>query len=394
MKKRIISIFLAAMMLLTMAAPFSAFAKSATPVWDKYSKSGEYKVSSFEFSISENDFTYKVWYPKDIKNMKKRPVILYCNGTGSNYIISPETETYLKKAASYGFICLTNTDENTGLGTSMNAGFDELLRFNAKKSHKFYKKLDLDKVGIAGHSQGATCCMNLASKGRFENGKYFKAIYACSLPSPELAASVVQNCPYDSSLVSIPTLLLSGTGITDDAFICPLDRSVKPAVKTIKSDVYAARMIDVEHADSILKTHPYMIAWFDYKLNGNKTAAKAFIGKTPELKTNKKWQDFQVKIYCKKASLSSVKAGSKSFKAKWKTVSGIKGYQLQYSTSKSFTKKTTKAVLISDKKASAKTIKKLKAKKNYYVRIRTFRTVGGVKYYSKWSKTIKVTTKK
>ena len=393
MKKRIISLLMAFVILSLAIIPSAAFAKSSTPVWDKYSKSGEYKVSSFTFTVSENDFTYKVWYPKDIKNMKKRPVILYCNGTSANYIINPETETYLKKAASYGFICLTNTDENTGKGTSMNAGMDALISFNAKKSHKFYKKIDLDKVGIAGHSQGATCCMNLASKGKYENGKYFKAIYACSLPSPELAASAVQNCPYDSSLVSIPTLLLSGTGITDDAFICPLDRSVKPAVRNIKSDVWAARMIDVEHADSIYKTHPYMIAWFDYKLNGNKTAAKAFIGKSPELKTNKKWQDFKVKIYCKKASLSSVKAGSKSFKAKWKTVSGIKGYQLQYSTSKSFTKKTTKAVLISDKKTSAKTVKKLKAKKNYYVRIRTYRSVGGVKYYGKWSSALKVKTK-
>lgn len=41
-----------------------------------------------------------------------------------------------------------------------------------------------------------------------------------------------------------------------------------------------------------------------------------------------------------------------------------------------------------------KTISKLKAKKKYYVRIRTYKTVGKQKYYSDWSKGVKVTTKK
>ncbi|MBE6741149.1 MAG: fibronectin type III domain-containing protein [Ruminococcaceae bacterium] len=392
MKKKIISLLLSVAVLMTALIPFAAFAKSSTPVWDKYSKEGSYKVSSFTFTIPENDFTYKVWYPKDIKNMSKRPIILYCNGTSANYEKKPTTVTYLKKAASYGFVCLTNTDENTGLGTSMNLGMDALIIFNGDKKHRLYNKLNLDKVGLAGHSQGATCCMNLASKGNYDNLKHFKAIYACSLPSPAIAASGLQNCPYDSSLVSLPTLLVSGSGTTDNAFISPLESSIIPALNNIKNDVYAARMTDVEHADSIYDTHPYMIAWFDYKLNGNKTAEKAFVGKSPELKTNKNFQDFKRKIYCKKVSLKAVKANKKGFKAEWKTVTGVKGYQLQYSTSKSFTEKTTKSITLK-KTTASKTVKSLKAKKSYYVRIRTYRTVGGINYYGKWSAVKTVKTK-
>ena len=393
MKRKFLSMLLAVLMLFTALVPTAAFAKSATPVWDKYSKSGTHKVSSFTFSVEGYDFTYKVWYPKDIAELSKRPVILYCNGTGSNYEKSPDTAVFLEKAASYGFVCMTNTDQNTGTGASMDAGMSALVDFNSKKSHRLYSKLNLNKVGISGHSQGATCCLNLASKGNYENRKYYKAIYACSLPNPELAASVMQNCPYDASLVSVPTLMLSGTGITDATFICPMDTSIRPAISKIKSDVYAARMIDVEHADSIMKTHPYMIAWFDYMLCGNKSASKAFIGKSPELKTNKAWQDFKRKIYCKKVALETVSPSVKGFKAQWKTVSGIAGYQLQYSTSKKFTKKTSKSLLIKNKKTSSKTVKKLKGKKIYYVRIRTYRTVGGVKYYSKWSSAEKIKTK-
>ena len=55
----------------------------------------------------------------------------------------------------------------------------------------------------------------------------------------------------------------------------------------------------------------------------------------------------------------------------WKVNKKATGYQLQYSTSKKFTKKTTKTVTIKKESVKKKVIKKLKAKKTYYVRIRT-----------------------
>ncbi|MBE6719309.1 MAG: fibronectin type III domain-containing protein [Ruminococcaceae bacterium] len=395
MKKKLASIVLAAVMLLaSTGVPFFAFAKSTTPVWDKYSKSGTHKVSTLTFTLDSNDFTYKVWYPSDIADMSKRPVILYCNGTGSNYEKSPETAVFLKKAASYGFICLTNTDQNTGTGVSMDAGMTALIGFNGNKKHKFYNKINIDKVGLAGHSQGATCCLNLASKGKYENSKHFKTIFACSLPTPELEASPIQNCPYDASLVSLPTLMLAGTGSTDATFIAPLETSLLPAFSKIKSDVYLARMKGVEHADSIYKTHPYMIAWFEYRLNSDKTAAKAFIGKSPELKTNKAWQDFKRKVKVNNTTLTKVTAVSKGFNAYWKKAAGVTGYQVQYSTSKKFTAKTTKSVFVAKQSATGKAVKKLSAAKVYCVRVRTYRTVGGVKYYGKWTAVKSIKTKK
>ena len=394
MKKRVLS-FLAAVVMLAviLTAPAATFAKSSTPVWDKYSKFGSHKVSTMTFTVEGNDFTYKVWYPKDIAELSKRPIILYCNGTGSNYIKTPDTETYLKKAASYGFVCLTNTDENTGVGISMDAGMSQLVKFNATKGHRFYQKLNLYKTGLGGHSQGATCCLNLSSKGNYANRKYFKTIYACSLPTPQLEASPLQNCPYDASLVAIPTLMISGTGATDNGIISPLETSLKPAFSKIKSDVVMARMKGIEHPDSIMKTHPYMIAWFDYKLNGDKNAAKAFVGKSPELKTNNDFQDYRLKVRVSKTTFSKLTAGKKSFKAKWTKAAGVTGYQLQYSTAKKFTKKTTKSVYIKKAATVSRTVKKLKAKKRYYVRVRSYRSVGGVKYYSKWTATRSVKTK-
>ena len=92
-------------------------------------------------------------------------------------------------------------------------------------------------------------------------------------------------------------------------------------------------------------------------------------------------------------SLSKVTAGKKQFKATWKSVKNIDGYQIQYSTSSSF-KSGNKTVTVSGYKSTSKTVKSLKAKKKYYVRIRGYKTINGKKQYSAWSKSKTVTTKK
>ena len=89
-------------------------------------------------------------------------------------------------------------------------------------------------------------------------------------------------------------------------------------------------------------------------------------------------------------SIKKLKGAKRRLTVTWKRRNGVKGYQIQYSTKKSF--KKAKTVTIKSSKTTKKTIKKLKRKK-YYVRIRTYRTVNGKKYYSKWSKTKSVKVK-
>lgn len=92
-------------------------------------------------------------------------------------------------------------------------------------------------------------------------------------------------------------------------------------------------------------------------------------------------------------SVTSIKAINNGFTVKWKKKS-CTGYQIQYSTSKKFAKKGTKVLKVNKSKTTSKTVKKLKAKKKYYVRVRAYKTVKKKNYYSKWTKTYKVTTKK
>lgn len=94
----------------------------------------------------------------------------------------------------------------------------------------------------------------------------------------------------------------------------------------------------------------------------------------------------------KKVKVASAKAGKKSVKVTWKKVKGIKGYQIQYSTNKKF-KKGNKTITIKSTKSTSATIKKLKSKKKYYVRMRTYKIVNGKKVYSAWSKAKSVKVK-
>jgi hypothetical protein len=91
----------------------------------------------------------------------------------------------------------------------------------------------------------------------------------------------------------------------------------------------------------------------------------------------------------KKATSSKAKTITVTWK---KQATQTTGYQIQYATDKKFSK-NKKTLTVKSTKTTSKTIKNLSAKKKYYIRIRTYKIVGGKKYYSSWSKVQTVKTK-
>ncbi len=90
------------------------------------------------------------------------------------------------------------------------------------------------------------------------------------------------------------------------------------------------------------------------------------------------------KINPTKTSISKLTAGKKSLTVKWaKKTTQVTGYEIQYSTSKSF--KSVKTKTVSKNSTTSVKLTGLKAKTTYYVRVRTYKTVNGKKYYSGWS---------
>lgn len=89
----------------------------------------------------------------------------------------------------------------------------------------------------------------------------------------------------------------------------------------------------------------------------------------------------------KGASISKITPKKNGFTVKWKkqTVQTT-GYEIAYSTDGKFLKKNTKIASVGKNKSTSKSVGKLKANRKYFVRIRTYKTVKGKKYYSGWSK--------
>ena len=98
------------------------------------------------------------------------------------------------------------------------------------------------------------------------------------------------------------------------------------------------------------------------------------------------------KIIPKTTKLTSLTKATKAFTAKWsKQSTQVTGYQIQYARNKSFSGASLKTV--TSYKTTSLKVTGLKAKTKYYVRVRTYKTVNGVKYYSNWSAYKTVTTK-
>ena len=98
------------------------------------------------------------------------------------------------------------------------------------------------------------------------------------------------------------------------------------------------------------------------------------------------------KINPAKQEIQKLTAKSKAFFVDWAQKGSATGYEIQYATNSKFT--SAKKVTITNNKTDKNTISKLSGKKKYYVRVRSYTTVKGTKYYGAWSASKSVTTKK
>ena len=103
-------------------------------------------------------------------------------------------------------------------------------------------------------------------------------------------------------------------------------------------------------------------------------------------------QTFTYTINPPKTSISSATADIYSIKVAYtKKTTQVTGYQIQYSVNSDFSDAITKT--ITSYNTTSATLSELEPETTYYVRVRTYKTVSGTKYYSGWSSTVKSTTK-
>ncbi|MCG7378801.1 alpha/beta hydrolase [Paenibacillus sp. ACRSA] len=272
------------------------------PIEAQYTALGPYKVSDQEFDSDNAAFKKnEIWYPSDLKDSAYAlPLVIMANGTG---ITASKYKAVFKHLASWGFIVVGNEDENSRTGASSSASLDFMLRLNEDPTSDFYGKIDVDNIGIGGHSQGGVGSINAVTKQ--ENGSFYKAMYTASATSSFWGQQnqLGTDWSYDVSKVQIPYFMVAGTGSFDAGTAGDITETQGQGIASLWSlhKNYAdipdtvtkvmARRVNTDHGDMLTHADGYMTAWFMYWLKGDVHAGDVFFGDDAEILTNANWQD-------------------------------------------------------------------------------------------------------
>lgn len=261
------------------------------PLEARYTGLGPEAVESLAFT--QDGRSYKVWYPSEIeRSASPLPAVVMSNGSG---VLYPAYEATFQHLASWGFIVIGDDEGSTATGASVSAIVDRLSALNQQPG-PFLRKVDMGRIGVSGHSQGAVGAVNAIV--RSQNGPSFKSAYLASMTSLE----VIENMKwptwrYDTAQVKIPVFIVAGTGGSDSESISPL-ASMTRAYDSLRGNgtTVLARRRAAEHGDMLVKADGYMTAWFRYTLLNDREAAAVFSGPRPEIANNPaNWQDVRLK---------------------------------------------------------------------------------------------------
>ena len=271
--------------------------KTSFPIENRYRNYGMYASSdvTFENVNIENVKKIKVYYPNEMVLYpgKKYPLVVMVNGTGVEY---PKYEATFKHLSSWGFIVAGNDDPSTADGNSAIKTSQYMLNLNNQRGSLFFNKIDPEKIGISGHSQGGAGTFNAITR-HGDLSKNFKCAFASSATTKACMDKFkLDPWRYQSELVNIPIMSVISNGNADKG-ICPLNEAKENFDKIggNMKKVFGVRK-NVDHGDMLVAHDPYMTAWFCFILKNDEEAGKAFSGQDAEfLRNNENWQNCEIK---------------------------------------------------------------------------------------------------
>ena len=237
-------------------------------------------------------------------------------------------------------------------------GYDVEYSVNANMSGAVSKHLTANKpdtLTVSGLSGGKTYYVRVRSYTNV-NGKVYYGAW-----SDVKSIKTANNDIAKASVSGISTKAFTGKAITQN--------------------------VTVKIGNTVLKNGTdYTVSYSNNKKVGKATVKITGKGKYGGVITK------TFKINPAKQEIQKLTAKSKAFFVDWAQKGSATGYEIQYATNSKFT--GAKKVTITNNKTDKTTVSKLSANKKYYVRVRSYTTVGGTKYYGAWSAVKNVTTKK
>ena len=205
---------------------------------------------------------YTIFRPACMHDGETFPVITWGNGTCGQ---SGSYAGLLATVASYGFVVIAANSRFTDAGNKeMLRALDLAKTLNEQEGSVFYKRLDLDKVGAMGHSQGSSATANASS-------------------DPRIKAVILWNGGL--SVTTKPFLAVSGDrdigGYTPADMSSAVQGSSLPAAFLYFHQVLetggnvTGHLTLMEQPERVWKP---TVAWWKYMLNGDEEAKKMFLG--------------------------------------------------------------------------------------------------------------------
>ncbi len=283
-------IFIRAAMTPAVPDNYSESVNTGGDIEGEYLKKGTHEVSYFEQKTDEVFEKYEVWYPSDLKETdQKYPLIVVNNGTG---VKASKYKAQFKHFASWGFIIIGTEEEESWDADAAEKSLVFLLEQNEDPSSIFYQKIDTDRIGTMGHSQGGAGVFNTVTA--VEHSRMYKTAVSLSPTCEELTVGLKWN--YDLEKISIPILMFAGTeGDFEMKTVIP-EEAMRSMYDKIKAPKVMARRKGCEHGHMLYSADGYVTAWFMWQLQNDQKAANAFTGDTPELTNNALYQEQRIDL--------------------------------------------------------------------------------------------------
>lgn len=271
---------------------YTSTVKTGGELEAKYLAMGQHEVGYQESAAMMSFEKFEIYYPSDMaQSNTPLPVVVFVNGSGTG---GSKYQALQKHMASWGFITIATEEQHAWSGFSAEMCVRYLGVLNQYqedgKENIFYGKIDLDNIGITGHSQGGIGVINAVTDQKHADS--YKAAVMLSSTETDIAKALLWES--DSSLIHTNMLMITSTGQTDSS-IAPLENMQK-TYDNITADVdkVLARRNDADHGQMLYFADGYVTAWFMYYLQGVTEAGNAFFGDDAEIQTNSLYQDQRI----------------------------------------------------------------------------------------------------
>ena len=128
-----------------------------------------------EVKSTSGEALFRIYYPA-FQGDESYPIISWGNGTGATPDRYDELLTHL---ASWGFIVIDSYSKTTGTGKEIVEAIDYLRNENQLANSLFYQKIQMEHIGVAGHSQGSTGVINAHTN--YKSGSFIKTVVSIAL---------------------------------------------------------------------------------------------------------------------------------------------------------------------------------------------------------------------